>query len=494
MFKKVYLKSISVILIITTTIILIFGNFFLNEQVIDQFKAFKFFTIQQQTILNLISIVAAIIIIFGVTKIKFKKEISFKKGKQIILLLSLIYFVGLIIWNSIFPIMPAFDWETITQIAKLNPEDINSSYLAYLTNYPYQIGTIYYYKFWTTIIPGLGQENFMLLSQVGFAISGIMIYYIALKRLSVRLSLIVAIVYFIFLPFIWYSQVSYTDTLVIPFILAFLLLIFQQNFEITTNPSKIILSFSLIFIASLIKFPALFFPIAIIILLIDHKRIRLAFVFIVLTIIVTFLNNQVINYGTKQYQINKNKSLPTLHWIDMGTSNTKTPGGFDGEIVDRTIENIANSPDATTLQLNQFHINNIIDNHKNRSFSQNLEFYRDKIVYIWSDPYLYANEEPRYNEVVKNATDPLFNSPIIYTITKIFHNLIFLTVLLLGIRSLSKGFNNEQMTLALVFIGMFFFFLFWEARSRYLLMFWPFIISFSTIYLLTQKSQIKKFK
>jgi hypothetical protein len=162
----------------------------------------------------------------------------------------------------------------------------------------------------------------------------------------------------------------------------------------------------------------------------------------------------------KQYQINKNKALPTLHWIDMETSNTKTPVGFDGEIVDRTIENIANTPDATTLQLNQFHINNIIDNHKNRSFSQNLEFYRDKIVYIWSDPYLYENEEPRYNEVVKNATDPLFNSPIIYTITKIFHNLIFLTVLLLGIKSLNRGFKNEQMILALVFIGMLFFFLF----------------------------------
>jgi hypothetical protein len=82
MFKKVYLKSISVILIITITIILIFGNLFLNKQVIEQFKAFKFFTVEQHTMLNLISIVAAIIIIFGFTKIKFKKEISFKKGKK----------------------------------------------------------------------------------------------------------------------------------------------------------------------------------------------------------------------------------------------------------------------------------------------------------------------------------------------------------------------------------------------------------------------------
>jgi hypothetical protein len=493
MVSKLFSKTIAILLIIISGLLIALGNFFPSSALREQFSTYENYGANIHILINSISLITAFLIMIWITKHKDGPNISQTKGKKIISYFAISYFIILIILNILFPISPAFDWGVLTGIEKMDINELSPDAINYLEKYPFQIGTLLYYSFWSNIIPLLSLNNFSLISQIGFTLSGVIIYYLANKKLNVRKSLMVAGIYYLWIPFIWYSQISYSDTLVIPYILGFLVIIFEKNFVITKNIKKIILASLLLLIGSVIKFPALIFGIAIIIILLYQKMWRKALVGMGLFILIVILNGQIINFGVNQYKVDKTKAFPTLHWLDMGTTIGDSYGGYNENVINRTAQNIEDNPNLTSTELNQFHINNITNNIKSRTFQENAQFYREKISYIWSDPYLYANEEPRYNDTKKDITDPIFNSPITYFVIKVLHNSIFLIILFIGFSGLKNGFKTEHLLLGLVLIGVFTFFLLWEARSRYIVMFWPFIVSFSYIFWLDTKRKSNKF-
>ena len=330
----------------------------------------------------------------------------------------------------------------------------------------------------------LGTLNFInagiIFNSLCIWIAFILIYRLQTLRYNQKTALYTTFLLSLFIPIYLYLPVFYTDTVSFP-ISAFILYIFYRYKHEPSKKKRILLFFLFCFAGVLslaIKVNTFFVVIAILIAQClkkwNWRNIRNS-IFIVLVCSICFLGIK--NYGKLLIGISgSEEAMPMTHYFMIGMEGN---GGYSDEALSYT------NSFTTRKEKQEANIKRIKENLKNKGLTGYVSFLGKKAILTWGDG--------TYNVWEKLADAPVDSNsfrtfvihskglnPIIESFCEVFHAciLIFLGIALIRlIMMLLKNRNQEVDLIGLAniiaAIGTFIFFLFWEAKTRYIFNFIP---------------------
>ena len=271
-------------------------------------------------------------------------KLSNKRIKTIAIILSIIFFIGLLLVGIFLPISSVTDLshiiEYVNRMISENNLTITGSYFSKYTN---QIPLLIFVYGFTKIGSIFGCTNVLLMGTIFNAlfmsITGYFIYLIG-KEIKGPKAGLLALIFMIINPiFYLYSSYFYTDTLCMPFAVIGLYLIIKS---IKANNTRTKLLFSIFsglifFIGLKVRIVVVILLIAIIgYILIDKKIVDKLKIYIALFLglIIGFLGFKVI-YNYFEIDLDKNAAFPITHWIMMGLNEEYT-GGYNSPDHDLT--------------------------------------------------------------------------------------------------------------------------------------------------------------
>lgn len=337
----------------------------------------------------------------------------------------------------------------------------------------------------------------ILLNILFIDIAIIYIYKTIRKYLSSEYIKIFILLLLLFTPYITYTPIFYTDTLVLPFAAAsiyYLLDVIDKKY--TTK--KLLFIGLLIGLGYCIKQTMIIILIAFIIsyLLVFNKETVKVKLLNILKILIIFiipiiLLNIYVNMNFDQKKLNE-KSIPISHWLMMELNDN---GGYNQSDVDYT-------KSFKNKQLKQEANKKVINKRLERLVSnkQVLSFYTNKIKYTWGDGTYYAPQKlsanPRntYKEKYYILPSNSNQNKMFILLSQTRHILMLLLIIIGCIlrTELTEKQKNMQLLLNLSIFGIFIFYLIWETRSRYLVMITPAIILSSFLGIISLNKYLKR--
>ena len=266
------------------------------------------------------------------------KKLSSKKIKIIAIIISILFFIGLLLIGLLLPISSVTDLshiiEYVNRMFSLDSLTITGSYFSKYTN---QIPLLIFTYFFTKIGSIFGCTNVVLMGTIFNALfMAIMASFIYLtgKELKDEKTGLLALIFTVINPiFYLYSSYFYTDTLCMPFAIIGLYLAIKC-IKADNIKKKIlfgILSGLIFFIGLKIRIVVVILLIAILALILINKEIKhklKIYLALLIGLAVGLLGFKVA-YSCFDINLNSNEAFPITHWLMMGLNEEHT-GGYNG--------------------------------------------------------------------------------------------------------------------------------------------------------------------
>ena len=437
---------------------------------------------------NLFPIIVIIgtIITFFLFKFIYKQiqKLSSKKIKIIAIIISILFFIGLLLVGLLLPISSVTDLshiiEYVNRMFSLDSLTITGSYFSKYTN---QVPLLIFAYFFTKIGSIFGCTNVVLMGTIFNALfMSIMAFFIYLtgKELKDEKTGLLALIFTVINPiFYLYSSYFYTDTLCMPFAVIGLYLAIKC-IKTDSIKKKIlfgILSGLIFFIGLKVRIVVVILLIAILALILINKEIKhkLKIYFALLIGLVVGLLGFKVAYSFFDINLNPNEAFPITHWLMMGLNEEHT-GGYNGSDHDLTFN------EKTYEEKKEANIEEIKTRLKELGPIGLIKLEGAKIARTWSSGNygVYAKLNNTSDGVgIYEYLGGYGNTNIFLKyslqILKTYISFMILLGLVTRFRKKSDTYHYEDIIYIALF-GAILFYILWESAQRYSLSFLPWMI------------------
>lgn len=437
---------------------------------------------------NLFPIIVIIgtIITFFLFKFIYKQiqKLSSKKIKIIAIIISILFFIGLLLVGLLLPISSVTDLshiiEYVNRMFSLDSLTITGSYFSKYTN---QVPLLIFAYFFTKIGSIFGCTNVVLMGTIFNALfMSIMAFFIYLtgKELKDEKTGLLALIFTVINPiFYLYSSYFYTDTLCMPFAVIGLYLAIKC-IKTDSIKKKIlfgILSGLIFFIGLKVRIVVVILLIAILALILINKEIKhkLKIYFVLLIGLVVGLLGFKVAYSFFDINLNPNEAFPITHWLMMGLNEEHT-GGYNGSDHDLTFN------EKTYEEKKEANIEEIKTRLKELGPIGLIKLEGAKIARTWSSGNygVYAKLNNTSDGVgIYEYLGGYGNTNIFLKyslqILKTYISFMILLGLVTRFRKKSDTYHYEDIIYIALF-GAILFYILWESAQRYSLSFLPWMI------------------
>lgn len=437
---------------------------------------------------NLFPIIVIIgtIITFFLFKFIYKQiqKLSSKKIKIIAIIISILFFIGLLLVGLLLPISSVTDLshiiEYVNRMFSLDSLTITGSYFSKYTN---QVPLLIFAYFFTKIGSIFGCTNVVLMGTIFNALfMSIMAFFIYLtgKELKDEKTGLLALIFTVINPiFYLYSSYFYTDTLCMPFAVIGLYLAIKC-IKTDSIKKKIlfgILSGLIFFIGLKVRIVVVILLIALLALILINKEIKhkLKIYFALLIGLVVGLLGFKVAYSFFDINLNPNEAFPITHWLMMGLNEEHT-GGYNGSDHDLTFN------EKTYEKKKEANIEEIKSRLKELGPIGLIKLEGAKIARTWSSGNygVYAKLNNTSDGVgIYEYLGGYGNTNIFLKyslqILKTYISFMILLGLVTRFRKKSDTYHYEDIIYIALF-GAILFYILWESAQRYSLSFLPWMI------------------
>lgn len=445
----------------------------------------------QNHLISLLFIIPIFIIFYNLFKIKRKiQNISLKKTIIFLILYYIIVSILQFIVLKYLSVNPNWDFGVVFDSAvnyANNGIRANATYPEYFQYFPNNIMLFIIEVIFIKIGNLFGIKAIIsccIMNILFIDLALLLLFLVLRKKYDNMIGIIGLIISFFFIPLFLYTPIFYSDTisLFIPLLILLLYLYVDDN-----KKNYIIfacLGF-ILFLGWQIKISSIFILIAILFdYILNHKKIILNLllmisVFIILTVLFKTL---IVNNKRFEFQQNEYGSYPFTHWIMMGVediekdnSGRNSFGGYSSEDYDLSRKF------TTGKEAMLFNINEYLNRVNKMGIIKYSEFLIRKSVNVWTDGYYFADTKlslkPRNSDnIIRNFM--FQNEKTKFLMINLTQSVQYVFILFLIIGSIFKlkDDNYKFDYLRLTILGLFVFFLFWEARSRYIFNYIPIFI------------------
>ena len=436
--------------------------------------------------LSPIIVILGTIIAFFLFKFIYKqiKKLSSKKIKIIAIIISILFFIGLLLVGLLLPISSVTDLshiiEYVNRMFSLDSLTITGSYFSKYTN---QVPLLIFAYFFTKIGSIFGCTNVVLMGTIFNALfMSIMAFFIYLtgKELKDEKTGLLALIFTVINPiFYLYSSFFYTDTLCMPFAVIGLYLAIKC-IKTDSIKKKIlfgILSGLIFFIGLKVRIVVVILLIAILALILINKEIKhkLKIYFVLLIGLVVGLLGFKVAYSFFDINLNPNEAFPITHWLMMGLNEEHT-GGYNGRDHDLTFN------EKTYEEKKEANIEEIKTRLKELGPIGLIKLEGAKIARTWSSGNygVYAKLNNTSDGVgIYEYLGGYGNTNIFLKyslqILKTYISFMILLGLVTRFRKKSDTYHYEDIIYIALF-GAILFYILWESAQRYSLSFLPWMI------------------
>lgn len=436
--------------------------------------------------LSPIIVIIGTIITFFLFKFIYKQiqKLSSKKIKIIAIIISILFFIGLLLVGLLLPISSVTDLshiiEYVNRMFSLDSLTITGSYFSKYTN---QVPLLIFAYFFTKIGSIFGCTNVVLMGTIFNALfMSIMAFFIYLtgKELKDEKTGLLALIFTVINPiFYLYSSYFYTDTLCMPFAVIGLYLAIKC-IKTDSIKKKIlfgILSGLIFFIGLKVRIVVVILLIAILALILINKEIKhkLKMYFALLIGLVVGLLGFKVAYSFFGINLNPNEAFPITHWLMMGLNEEHT-GGYNGSDHDLTFN------EKTYEEKKEANIEEIKTRLKELGPIGLIKLEGAKIARTWSSGNygVYAKLNNTSDGVgIYEYLGGYGNTNIFLKyslqILKTYISFMILLGLVTRFRKKSDTYHYEDIIYIALF-GAILFYILWESAQRYSLSFLPWMI------------------
>lgn len=433
-----------------------------------------------------IIVIIGTIITFFLFKFIYKQiqKLSSKKIKIIAIIISILFFIGLLLVGLLLPISSVTDLshiiEYVNRMFSLDSLTITGSYFSKYTN---QVPLLIFAYFFTKIGSIFGCTNVVLMGTIFNALfMSIMAFFIYLtgKELKDEKTGLLALIFTVINPiFYLYSSYFYTDTLCMPFAVIGLYLAIKC-IKTDSIKKKIlfgILSGLIFFIGLKVRIVVVILLIAILALILINKEIKhkLKIYFVLLIGLVVGLLGFKVAYSFFDINLNSNEAFPITHWLMMGLNEEHT-GGYNGSDHDLTFN------EKTYEEKKEANIEEIKTRLKELGPIGLIKLEGAKIARTWSSGNygVYAKLNNTSDGVgIYEYLGGYGNTNIFLKyslqILKTYISFMILLGLVTRFRKKSDTYHYEDIIYIALF-GAILFYILWESAQRYSLSFLPWMI------------------
>ena len=433
-----------------------------------------------------IIVIIGTIITFFLFKFIYKQiqKLSSKKIKIIAIIISILFFIGLLLVGLLLPISSVTDLshiiEYVNRMFSLDSLTITGSYFSKYTN---QVPLLIFAYFFTKIGSIFGCTNVVLMGTIFNALfMSIMAFFIYLtgKELKDEKTGLLALIFTVINPiFYLYSSYFYTDTLCMPFAVIGLYLAIKC-IKTDSIKKKIlfgILSGLIFFIGLKVRIVVVILLIAILALILINKEIKhkLKIYFVLLIGLVVGLLGFKVAYSFFDINLNPNEAFPITHWLMMGLNEEHT-GGYNGSDHDLTFN------EKTYEEKKEANIEEIKTRLKELGPIGLIKLEGAKIARTWSSGNygVYAKLNNTSDGVgIYEYLGGYGNTNIFLKyslqILKTYISFMILLGLVTRFRKKSDTYHYEDIIYIALF-GAILFYILWESAQRYSLSFLPWMI------------------
>lgn len=412
------------------------------------------------------------------------QKLSSKKIKIIAIIISILFFIGLLLVGLLLPISSVTDLshiiEYVNRMFSLDSLTITGSYFSKYTN---QVPLLIFAYFFTKIGSIFGCTNVVLMGTIFNALfMSIMAFFIYLtgKELKDEKTGLLALIFTVINPiFYLYSSYFYTDTLCMPFAVIGLYLAIKC-IKTDSIKKKIlfgILSGLIFFIGLKVRIVVVILLIAILALILINKEIKhkLKMYFALLIGLVVGLLGFKVAYSFFGINLNPNEAFPITHWLMMGLNEEHT-GGYNGSDHDLTFN------EKTYEEKKEANIEEIKTRLKELGPIGLIKLEGAKIARTWSSGNygVYAKLNNTSDGVgIYEYLGGYGNTNIFLKyslqILKTYISFMILLGLVTRFRKKSDTYHYEDIIYIALF-GAILFYILWESAQRYSLSFLPWMI------------------
>ncbi len=431
-------------------------------------------------------VIIGTIITFFLFKFIYKKlaKLSDKKIKIIAIILSILFFIGLLLIGIFLPISSVTDlshiMEYVNRMMSENSLTITGPYFSKYTN---QIPLLIFVYGFTQIGSIFGCTNVLLMGTIFnalfMALTGYFIYLIG-KELKGPKAGLLALIFMVMNPiFYLYSSYFYTDTLCMPFAVIGLYLIMKCIKETKTRNKVIlgILSGITFLIGLKVRIVVVILLIASLGYILINKQVTSKikiYLALFLGLIIGFFGFKVVE-NSFELDLDKNASFPITHWIMMGLNEEYT-GGYNNPDHDLTFN------EETKEDKEEANIEVIKERMSELGPIGLIKLEGMKIARTWSSGNygVYAKLNNTADGTgIYEYLGGYGNTNIFLKYTLQILKTYISFMILLGAYQIFRKKEIEYHYDAIIYIGLFgaiIFYIIWEAAQRYSLSFLPWMI------------------
>lgn len=431
-------------------------------------------------------VIIGTIITFFLFKFIYKKldKLSDKKIKILAIILSILFFVGLLLIGIFLPISSVTDLSHIIEyVNRMMSENSLTITGPYFSKYTNQIPLLIFVYGFTKIGSIFGCTNVLLMGTIFnalfMALTGYFIYLIG-KELKGPKAGLLALIFMMINPiFYLYSSYFYTDTLCMPFAVIGLYLIIKCIKETNTR-NKIILGI-LSGITFLIGLKVRIVVVILLIAALGYILINKQVTSKIKIYLALFLGLIIGLFGFKgiensfELDLDKNASFPITHWIMMGLNEEYT-GGYNSPDHDLTFN------EETKEDKGEANIEVIKERISELGPIGLIKLEGMKIARTWSSGNygVYAKLNNTADGTgIYEYLGGYGNTNIFLKYTLQILKTYISFMILLGVYQIFRKKEIEYNYDAIIYIGLFgaiLFYIIWEAAQRYSLSFLPWMI------------------
>ena len=379
-------------------------------------------------------------------------------------------------------IMTSFGWDvgiyrysTVSDLSDIN---------GYFSMYPNNLFIFILSRYLHVLIPFINIWGIMaIINVIAIDISILLIFYITKKILNLKYAYIAYILSILLLGFICWMICPYSDTLSLPFTTSILACYVTYDKSKNKNVKNIFLLLIpfITFIGYLIKPTVVICVIAIILInvlynIFDLKKVLMIFVEVLIFMIVFLTLNSIWKlYIQKQHmlKIDENRATPYTHFIMMGLNDENTGAYIYSDVEFTESFDTVNEKKKHNIEVIKERLNNFgFVGYLNFAFTK-ARWITSEGNFFWGGEGDFANFE-KCDNFLKNI---YYTNGKYYEIYKYYQQGLWILIMILitsNIIGIFKRENNKyESILYMTIFGIILFNIFFEARSRYLILYLP---------------------